>query len=207
MFEYEADQLSCERVPLTRIAAEVGTPTYVYSLAALRAGYHAYDRALAAVPHLVCYAIKANDTLAVIRAFAREGRPLSLSQLARAIGAPVSSCFGIVRTLEARGYLYEVKARGGFYPTKLLFEHARVIASHDPRFGSGIDNVGKQETFYVHIFLSQLADERVSQGIISQNSHSIYLAPQTGQVVGCVSSPAGQDGFPLVTNHDHRSLS
>jgi len=90
MFEYEADQLSCERVPLARIAAEVGTPTYVYSLAALRAGYHAYDRALAAVPHLVCYAIKANDTLAVIRAFAREGSGFDIvsgGELARALRA------------------------------------------------------------------------------------------------------------------------
>jgi diaminopimelate decarboxylase len=90
MFEYQADQLGCERVPLARIAAEVGTPTYVYSLAALRAGYQAYDRALAAVPHLVCYAIKANDTLAVIRAFAREGSGFDIvsgGELVRALRA------------------------------------------------------------------------------------------------------------------------
>ena len=66
----------------------------------------------------------AGRTLDLFEAFAREGKPLSLSQLARAIDAPVSSCFGIVRTLEARGYLYEVKARAGYYPTKLLYEHA-----------------------------------------------------------------------------------
>ena len=90
MFEYQADQLGCERVPLARIAAEVGTPTYVYSLAALRTGYQAYDRALAAVPHLVCYAIKANDTLAVIRAFAREGSGFDIvsgGELVRALRA------------------------------------------------------------------------------------------------------------------------
>jgi diaminopimelate decarboxylase len=90
MFEYQADQLGCERVPLARIAAEVGTPTYVYSLAALRAGYQAYDRALAAVPHLVCYAIKANDTLAVIRTFAREGSGFDIvsgGELVRALRA------------------------------------------------------------------------------------------------------------------------
>src|SRR3989304_2727868 len=74
----------------------------------------------------------AGRPLDLFEAFAREGKPLSLSQLARAINAPVSSCFGIVRTLQARGYLYEVKARGGFYPTKLLFEHSRAT----PRFRS-----------------------------------------------------------------------
>jgi diaminopimelate decarboxylase len=90
MFEYESDQLHCERVPLARIAAEVGTPTYVYSLAALRDAFHAYDRALAGVPHLVCYAIKANDTLAVIRAFAREGAGFDIvsgGELVRALRA------------------------------------------------------------------------------------------------------------------------
>jgi diaminopimelate decarboxylase len=90
MFEYVTDQLHCERVPLARVAAEVGTPTYVYSLAALRAAFHAYDRALADVPHLVCYAIKANDTLAVIRAFAREGAGFDIvsgGELVRALRA------------------------------------------------------------------------------------------------------------------------
>ena len=90
MFEYEADQLQCERVPLARIAAEIGTPTYVYSLAALRAAYHAYERALADVPHLICYAAKANDTLAVLRAFAREGSGFDIvsgGELVRALRA------------------------------------------------------------------------------------------------------------------------
>ncbi|MEB2285432.1 MAG: diaminopimelate decarboxylase [Polyangiaceae bacterium UTPRO1] len=90
MFDYRADELHCEDVPLTRIAAEVGTPAYVYSLAALRSAYRAYDRALAAVPHIVCYAIKANDTLAVIRAFAREGSGFDIvsgGELARALRA------------------------------------------------------------------------------------------------------------------------
>jgi len=71
--ERDDGQLCCEGVPLARIAAEVGTPAYVYSLRALRDGYRAYDRALAALPHVVCYAVKANDTLAILRAFAREG--------------------------------------------------------------------------------------------------------------------------------------
>ncbi len=88
MFDYRTDELHCEDVPLARIAAEVGTPTYVYSLAALRAAYRAYDAALAGVPHLVCYAIKANDTLAIIRAFGREGSGFDIvsgGELARAL--------------------------------------------------------------------------------------------------------------------------
>jgi len=72
-FDYRNDQLYCEEVPLARIAADVGTPTYVYSLRALQTAYRAYDQALAPVPHVVCYSVKANGTLAILRAFARQG--------------------------------------------------------------------------------------------------------------------------------------
>jgi IclR family transcriptional regulator, acetate operon repressor len=70
-------------------------------------------------------------TLDVFEAFLAARGPLSLSELARAIGAPVASCFGIVRTLERRGYLYTLRARRGLYPTRRLLETARVIAAHD----------------------------------------------------------------------------
>ena len=73
MFTERDGQLYCDRVPLARVAAEIGTPTYVYSLRALREGYRAYAQALAPLPHVVCYSVKANGTLAILRAFAREG--------------------------------------------------------------------------------------------------------------------------------------
>ena len=72
-FAYHDQQLCCEGVPLARIATEVGTPTYVYSLRALRTAYRAYDQALAPVPHVVCYSVKANGSLAILRALARDG--------------------------------------------------------------------------------------------------------------------------------------
>jgi len=59
--------LHAEGVPLARIAAEVGTPTYVYSAGALRARYRAMDEAFAGTPHMLCYALKANMNLAVVR--------------------------------------------------------------------------------------------------------------------------------------------
>ncbi len=72
-FHYQAGELRAEDVPLERIAAEVGTPCYVYSSATLRRHYRVFDEAFAAVPHLVCYSVKANSNLAVLRVFAREG--------------------------------------------------------------------------------------------------------------------------------------
>jgi diaminopimelate decarboxylase len=72
-FQYQAGELRAEDVSLERIAAEVGTPCYVYSSATLRRHYRVFDEAFAAVPHLVCYSVKANSNLAVLRVFAREG--------------------------------------------------------------------------------------------------------------------------------------
>ncbi len=72
-FEYRNGALHGEGVPLETIAAEVGTPCYVYSLATLRRHYRVFDEAFAGAPHVVCYSVKANSNLAVIRTFAREG--------------------------------------------------------------------------------------------------------------------------------------
>ena len=70
--------------------------------------------------------------LDIFEAFASEQKPLTLSDLAKALGIPVSSCFGLVRTLENRGFLYAVRPRGGLYPTKRLLQIARTISGHDP---------------------------------------------------------------------------
>jgi len=72
-FTYRDQQLYAESVPLARIAEQFGTPCYVYSRAALEAAYHAYDRALTRRDHLICYAVKANSSLAVINLLARLG--------------------------------------------------------------------------------------------------------------------------------------
>jgi DNA-binding IclR family transcriptional regulator len=74
----------------------------------------------------------AERTLDLFEAFAAAQKSLSLSELARLMEIPVSTCFGLVRTLESRGYVYAIKPRGGFYPTKRLLDIARIVADHDP---------------------------------------------------------------------------
>lgn len=72
-FHYQQDQLYAEQVPLAEIAQRYGTPCYVYSRAALESAYRELDHALAAQPHLVCYAVKANPNLAILNVLARLG--------------------------------------------------------------------------------------------------------------------------------------
>jgi diaminopimelate decarboxylase len=70
---YAGTELRLDGVPLDRLADEFGTPLYVYSRAAMREALAAYQRALAGRLHLVCYAMKANSSLALLQDFARAG--------------------------------------------------------------------------------------------------------------------------------------
>jgi diaminopimelate decarboxylase len=61
--------LYCDGVALERIADRVGTPAYVYSRASMEDAYRGLDRAFGRLPHKICYAVKANANLAVLRVF------------------------------------------------------------------------------------------------------------------------------------------
>jgi diaminopimelate decarboxylase len=72
-FSYKNGQLHAEEVPLADIAAEFGTPCYVYSAAHLRQSLRSYQQGFQSIDHLVCYSVKANSNLAVLRVLANEG--------------------------------------------------------------------------------------------------------------------------------------
>ncbi|MGZ5958013.1 MAG: diaminopimelate decarboxylase [Myxococcaceae bacterium] len=85
-------ELHVEDVSLERLAARVGTPTYVYSEATLRRHFRVVDQAFAGAPHLVCYSVKANGNLALLRSLRRWGS-----------GFDVVSGGELARVLEAGG--------------------------------------------------------------------------------------------------------
>ncbi len=72
-FRYQDKTLYCEQVALPEIARSVGTPCYVYSREAIEERFRWYEEALADLPHMVCYAVKANSNLAVLALLARAG--------------------------------------------------------------------------------------------------------------------------------------
>ncbi|HEY6363599.1 MAG TPA: diaminopimelate decarboxylase [Candidatus Binatia bacterium] len=72
-FEYRNGEMFAEDVPVKRIAKEVGTPAYVYSLATLKRHFRVFDQAFAKIPHIVCFSVKANSNIALLRVFAKEG--------------------------------------------------------------------------------------------------------------------------------------
>ena len=72
-FDYAGGELHAERVPMSALAQRFGTPCYVYSRAMLTRAFREFDTAFNDLPHLVCYAMKANPTLAIVDLFASLG--------------------------------------------------------------------------------------------------------------------------------------
>jgi len=89
-FDYRGARLYAEGVALADIAAQVGTPCYVYSRAHIETQWRAFDRAFKDRDHLVCYSVKANSNLAVLNCLARLGSGfdvVSLGELERVLAA------------------------------------------------------------------------------------------------------------------------
>jgi len=92
-FLYRNGRLRAEGVPVEEIAAAVGTPVYVYSTATLLRHFHLLDQALAPLPHLVCFAVKALSNVAVLRLLGEQGAGMDVVSggeylRARAAGVP-----------------------------------------------------------------------------------------------------------------------
>lgn len=77
-FRYREDQLYCEDVPVQKIAAQVGTPFYLYSYATLTRHLSAFKSAFEGIDHLVCFSAKANTNLAILTIFASRGCGLDI---------------------------------------------------------------------------------------------------------------------------------
>ncbi|HVY95191.1 MAG TPA: diaminopimelate decarboxylase [Bryobacteraceae bacterium] len=119
MFHYREEKLYCEEVPLEEIARSAGTPCYVYSAGTILSAWRAYDEAFEGVPHLVCYAVKANSSLALLSMLARAG-----------------SGFDIV----SGGELFRVLKAGGD-PAKVVFSGmGKTAAEIEQALRAGIRN-------------------------------------------------------------------
>ena len=123
-FDFKRGVLWAEAVPLSRIADDVGTPTYVYSAATLRRHLGVVQSAFEKVPTVVCYSVKANSNLAILGLFARGGSGFDIvshGELARVLkagGDPKKVVFSgvgkredeMVAALEARILMFNVES-------------------------------------------------------------------------------------------------
>ncbi|HVZ42877.1 MAG TPA: IclR family transcriptional regulator [Ramlibacter sp.] len=128
----------------------------------------------------------AHRTLDCFEVFMRAARPLTLTELARELDAPMSSCFAQVKALRERGYLYSLGSRRGFYPTQKMLAIMNTVARNDP---------------IMEMFQPVLADlrdrtrETVVLGKRADVDRIVYLAlqegPQTIRFTGEVGAQVG----------------
>jgi diaminopimelate decarboxylase len=172
-FQHRNGELHAEGVPLREIATRVGTPCYVYSLATLERHYSVFDRAFAAVRHLICFSVKANSNLAVLRTFARAGSGFDIvsgGELFRALragGDPAKIVFsGVGKTreeivaalragilmfnVESPAELDTINAAAGAVGVKARVA-LRVNPDVDPKTHPYISTGLKQSKFGIHI--------------------------------------------------------
>ncbi|HTR35548.1 MAG TPA: diaminopimelate decarboxylase [Bryobacteraceae bacterium] len=116
--EYREHTLHLEQVALADIARREGTPCYVYSRAAILDRFQAYDAAFGAVPHKVCYAVKANANLAILKLLAEAGAGFDIvsgGELFRVLKAgadPTDVIFsGVGKTAQELDYALEHRIR------------------------------------------------------------------------------------------------
>jgi diaminopimelate decarboxylase len=116
--QYRGQTLYLEDVPLADIARREGTPCYVYSRAGILDRFQAYDKAFGDLPHKVCYAVKANGNLAVLKLLAEAGAGFDIvagGELFRVLTAgadPAAVIFsGVGKTAQELDYALENRIR------------------------------------------------------------------------------------------------
>lgn len=132
-------------------------------------------------------------TLALFEVFARTRTPLSLTELAQQMKSPISSCHALVRTLQARGYLYVLDERKRVYPTKRLAVIAQAIAAHDPVIERLAPILRKlQQTTGETVLMGKRQGDAVTYLEVIEGGHTIRYTAQPGDTKPLHSSAIGK---------------
>jgi diaminopimelate decarboxylase len=152
-FEYKHGRLFAESVDIRRIAEDVGTPFYLYSYATLRRHYEVFDTSFSKVDHLVCFSVKSNSNLAILRTFISLGSGMDVvsgGELFRALKAgadPSKIVFsGVGKTpqemrygLENRILLFNVESEQELYNLNQVSAELGLVAPVALRVNPDID--------------------------------------------------------------------
>lgn len=145
-------------------------------------------------------------TLDVFELFSKEVKPLSLTDISRGLDVPMSSTLALVRTLVSRGYLYETRKRGGYFPTRKMLLTCRSIDAADQVFE------------LVHPFLEELRDASQETAVLGkhQNGNVIYLDvvlshrpiryyAVVGETRNLQSNSIGKAIFPMLDDKEQKA--
>jgi DNA-binding IclR family transcriptional regulator len=137
--------------------------------------------------------------------FASEKRPLSLSDIARLMNIPVSSCHDVLQAMQARGYLYELAPRAGYYPTLRLQKIGKEIADHDPVvLRAGLLLRTLRDTLDESVLLSKIAGLHATYLLAFEPTHPLRFLVKVGDAVRSLYATSG--GKAILGNLDEPAL-
>ena len=152
-FHLQGGELYCENVPVSKLADTYGTPLYIYSAATIAGHYDRLTEALAPLDHLICYAVKANSNLAVLKLLAQRGGGFDLvsggelTRVQKAGGKPGRCSFAgvgktraeIEQALDAGVYVFNVESIAELEYINLIAGEKKMRAPIAVRVNPNID--------------------------------------------------------------------
>jgi DNA-binding IclR family transcriptional regulator len=144
-------------------------------------------------------------TLDFLEMFAREKRPLVLSEIARHLDIPISSCHDLVQAMHARGYLYELAPRAGYYPTLRLQFLGKEIGDNDPVvLRAELILRSLRDTLDESVLLAKANGVNASYLLALESKHPLRFQAKVGDEVRSVYATSG--GKAILGNLDDRGL-
>ena len=133
----------------------------------------------------------AERTLDLIELFAREQRPLNLSDLAARLGMPVSSTHALLNTLLDRGYLYQAGKRLGYFPTRKLKQMSDAIAGATPLPAAfGLRLAQLRDASGETVLLTKRQGDAVTNLEVFESAQSVRFSPVVGDLKSMHSTAA-----------------
>jgi DNA-binding IclR family transcriptional regulator len=131
-------------------------------------------------------------TLDLLELFATERRPLSLSDVARLLNIPVSSCHDVLQAMQARGYLYELAPRAGYYPTLRLQQLGKEISDNDPVvLRAELVLRGLRDTLDETVLLAKVTGSHASYLLTFEPTHPLRFMVKLGDDVRGLHTTSG----------------
>lgn len=149
----------------------------------------------------------ARRVLDILEMYARSPQPATLTRIAELLALPKSSCLALLETLEASGYLFEVRPQVGYYPTRRWLEHAQVIADNDPivqTLEPVMDRL-RDETRET-VILGRLAGDRVMYLHIIESPQTIRYSARAGEFKPLHGSSSGKALLGSLTAEERRAV-
>ncbi|MBT2305117.1 IclR family transcriptional regulator [Variovorax paradoxus] len=146
-------------------------------------------------------------TLELFELYARECRPLSLTEISRGLGIPMSSALALARTFTANGHLYETRKRSGYYPTRKMLLLCRAIDASDPILelvGPALEAL--RDRCNETVVLGRRQDLDVVYIDVHHSRQAIRYNPSVGELRPLTSNSIGKALFAVMSPEEQKKL-